>query len=118
MVDPEAQHEGRLRALAQLESEGARTVQNAGASHFERSQERQTEGDGAGIAPDVSAGARLVEVQPGARQIRGIESVAFEVVGGERCAAAFQGRKQGLLPFRMFVDHDEVGRHAVVCRLS
>ena len=93
------------------QGKGAGAVQHTCAGRFQGPHQREREGNGSGVASDVGAGARLVEIQACLRQPRGIKRISLQVVRGKQYAAPLQRRKERLLPFRMLVNNHEVGSH-------
>jgi len=63
------------------------------------------------IAAQIGARARLVEVQRRRGHLDVAEGGARDVKWLERNAPARQRREQRLLPFRVFVQDDEIGSH-------
>ena len=112
-IDAQGTQERGLRALAQLERENIGAVEDAGAEQLERAHVRQRQRHGARVAAQISARARLVEVERCAQGLDVAEGRLGQVERLERHAAPRERRKERLLPLGMLVKDDEIwcGRH-------
>src|ERR1700750_1808713 len=111
MTDSETAHKRRVSRLADLERESTRTIQDVRATKLKRSHEGQHEGNRSRISTHVRAGAYLGEVQAGRWRLVGIKRGMFQIVSRVRDVAAVERREQRFLPFRMFVEDNEVDGH-------
>ena len=66
-IDPERAQQRGLSALAQLEREHVGAVQNPCAQKLQRSHVGERQRNRPRVTPEVRAGARLIEVEPGAQ---------------------------------------------------
>ena len=110
-VDAERSQQRRLRALAELEREHIGAVQDAGALQLERAHQGKRERHRARAAAHICARARLVEVEPRARQFHVGEGRPRDVERHEGDAAPIERREEWLLPLGVFVQDDQVRRH-------
>ena len=109
-IDTESAEERSLRALAQFERKDIGTVEDTSAEQFERAHVGERQRDGARVPTEISAGARLVEVERGTRDLDVAERRAGQVERLERHAAAPERGKERLLPLGMLVENDEIRR--------
>jgi hypothetical protein len=91
--DVQAPHEGGLRGLAEFQREGARPVEHPRPAQLERTHQGKSERHGACVAPYVSAGAGLVEVEGRLRDPIGVEGCLLQIETGKAHAAALERRK-------------------------
>ena len=100
-------------ACADLLSSSAKAVNPLSTRAPPSSSERIREyaGHGARIAPHIGAGTGLIEVEQRLGNSVGVERRALEIEGDEVDAAAFEGREERLLPFRVLEKDDEIARH-------
>jgi hypothetical protein len=103
-----------LSDLPSLDASAVRQLRAAGIPTPER-LDRAVRRDGlaavaarTGVAADVRAWARLIEVQGGQRRRDVAEGRRREVERRERDAATLQRGEQRLLPFGVLVEHDQV----------
>ena len=100
-VDAERVEQAGLRAPGELEREDVGAVEHAGALAREGAHERERERDRPGVATDVGARARLVEVEARGGQVAVGEDRALDVERREGDAAALEGGEQRLLPLEV-----------------
>ena len=108
-IDAEGAQQRRLCALAQLEREHVGAVEHPCAQPFEGSHVGERQRHRSRVAAQIRARAGLIEVERRAERLDVAERRSRDVERHERDAAPLERREQRLLPFRMFVNDDEIG---------